>query len=447
MGDNFRTCKIGDVFELTPGYAFKSSDFVKHGVPVIKIKNVKAGEIVLDSLSFVEAEIAQERKNFLINHDDILITLSGNRIDGSKETWVGKVSQFRKQGVFLLNQRVALLRPKNRDEIDSRYCAYLLGANDFQTYFISIATSSGGQANLSSSQVLNATMHIPALKEQQAIASILGTLDDKIELNRQRNRTLEAMARALFQSWFVVFDPVKAKAAGKNPPGLKPEIAALFPDSFEESELGMIPKGWTITRVGSVLGISRESITPGEFPDELFDHYSIPAYDQTQHPKREPGFSIKSQKFVVPKEAVLVSKLNPKIPRIWIPELTTSVRSLASTEFLVCVASKGDVLGRSFLYCLSRDEGFSDYLISRSSGTSNSHQRVRPEDFLSYQIVAPIDKIGQAFERLMNPMLERILLLRKEFRTISTIRDSLLPKLISGELSIPDAERIVSRMV
>jgi len=110
---------------------------------------------------------------------------------------------------------------------------------------------------------------IPPLREQQAIACILGTLDDKIELNRRRNRTLEAMARAIFQSWFVDFDPVRAKAAGKKPPGVKPEIAALFPDAFEDSDLGEIPKGWRAGTVGHLTEINGWTLGKRDALDEI----------------------------------------------------------------------------------------------------------------------------------------------------------------------------------
>lgn len=214
--DEWIHCKIGDAFMLTPGYAFKSSDFVSSGIPLLKIKNVKAGAIVLDDLSFVDEDFVQTKSSFLIRHGDILITLSGNRIDGSRETWVGKVAQFRINGQYLLNQRVGILRPKHQASVDTRCCAYLMGADEYQQLFIAIATSSGGQANLSSTQILNAEIGLPPLEDQRAIAHILGTLDDKIELNRRMNETLEAIARALFTSWFVDFDPVRAKAAGRD---------------------------------------------------------------------------------------------------------------------------------------------------------------------------------------------------------------------------------------
>src|SRR5579875_2137625 len=135
---------------------------------------------------------------------------------------------------------------------DNDFAYYLTKWDGVRLYCISQMTGTSGRQRVPTDSLSHCEVTIPPLKEQQAIACILGTLDDKIELNRRRNRTLEAMARAIFQSWFVDFDPVRAKAAGKKPPGLKPELAALFPDRFEDSPLGPIPKGWRVGTVGEV---------------------------------------------------------------------------------------------------------------------------------------------------------------------------------------------------
>jgi type I restriction enzyme S subunit len=311
-----------------------------------------------------------------------------------------------------------------------------------------LAVSTGSTfPSVSRSDIENLKVDIPPLIEQQAIACILGTLDDKIELNRKRCRTLEAMARAIFQSWFVDFDPVWAKAAGKKPPGLKPELAAHFPDRFEDSPLGPIPAGWRVGTVGDIVTLSRDAILPGDYADEVFDHYSIPAYDACQNPLPESGSTIKSQKFIVTDDCVLVSKLNPKTPRVWIPAVDKARRRIASTEFLVCRPKASSGLGRAYFYCLACDKTFSEHLTSRASGTSNSHQRVRPQDFLSYEIPLPAAKLASAFNDKVEPVLDRVLLVKSESRTLAALRDTLLPKLISGELRVPDAERIVGRAV
>jgi len=290
-------------------------------------------------------------------------------------------------------------------------------------------------------QILSAVpVLLPPSAEQEVIAYILGTLDDKIELNRKTNETLEAMARALFKSWFVDFDPVRAKAEGR-PTGLPDEISDLFPDSFEDSELGEIPSGWQIAELGSFVAIKKESVDPSAFPAEVFDHYSIPAFDSGQLPSREPGSSIKSLKFLVGDEHLLISKLNPSIPRIWIPFSGGERRGICSTEFLACEASSD--YGRSFVYCLASSDLTIEAMSGLAGGTSNSHQRIRPGDFLGLRFCVGDRAIRSLFNESVGSALRKGLELRQQSKCHASIRDVLLPKLISGELRIPEAERLL----
>jgi type I restriction enzyme S subunit len=297
------------------------------------------------------------------------------------------------------------------------------------------------QPTLNLKDVANLPIPLPPIAEQKEIAHILGALDDKIELNRKTNEALEAMARALFQSWFVDFDPVRAKADGR-PTGLPDAISDLFPDSLEESELGEIPRGWQIAEMGSFVAIKKESVDPSAFPAEVFDHYSIPAFDSGQLPSREPGSSIKSLKFLVGDEHLLISKLNPSIPRIWIPFSGGERRGICSTEFLACEASSD--YGRSFVYCLVSCDLAIEAMSGLAGGTSNSHQRIRPGDFLGLRFCVGDRAIRSLFNESISSALLKGLELRKQSKCLSSIRDTLLPKLISGELRIPEAEKLLA---
>lgn len=334
-----------------------------------------------------------------------------------------------------------VVRPK--DAVDSRFLFYLMSSPDFIE--VSSRASEGTRMPRAKWEFL-AQMNVvlPSLKVQRAIAHILGSLDDKIELNRRMNKTLEDMARAIYKSWFVDFDPVRAKAEGRDP-NLPPHIAALFPDSFEDSELGPIPKGWRVGSVGEILSISRDSILPGDFPWEHFDHYSIPAFDNGQNPISETGSSIKSQKLLVKNDCILVSKLNPKIPRIWIPEHYNGKQRIASTEFLVCLPKRSLEISCAFLFLLCGNSAFIEYLTNLASGTSNSHQRVLPADFLSYKCAISSRNVLHAIDGYAKPLFDRVLALKKHSISLATLRDTLLPKLISGELRIKAAEKIAGR--
>jgi type I restriction enzyme S subunit len=299
-----------------------------------------------------------------------------------------------------------------------------------------------GAGKLDTEVLKNLPVLLPPLSDQKAIASVLGALDDKIEVNRRMNATLEAMARALFQSWFVDFDPVRAKSEGRQPAGMDAETAALFPAEFEKSELGMIPRGWGVGRVSDVADFSRSSINPSQFPEETFEHYSLPAFDEGRTPKVEVGRVIKSNKLIVTRHSVLISKLNPHIPRIWLPDLHATFRSICSTEFIV--ASTCPSYSREFLFSLFTSTAFATTYGTLVTGTTGSHQRIRPESVLEMKTIIPGPKLVESFSAISKPMFDQINQNIDQSRTLATLRDTLLPKLLSGELRVNTNEKEVA---
>ena len=287
--------------------------------------------------------------------------------------------------------------------------------------------------NVSASQL--AELPYPNLdkEEQHAIAHILGTLDDKIELNRRMNETLEEMARALFQSWFVDFDPVRAKMEGRDT-GLPPDLAALFPDRIVDSELGLIPEGWEVRALGEAAEQLRDNENPQSSPSATFSHFSIPAFDQGKVPIREYGANIKSAKTCIRPGVVLISKLNPEIERVWLVDVEPGERAVCSTEFLVLQAHPP--LQRSYIYCLARSPLFREQIESLVTGTSKSHQRAQPGAILSLQVVIPSEPVIHAFDRQASELLTASLAHRSEAITLAEQRDVLLPRLVSGEARI-----------
>ncbi|MEK7716250.1 MAG: restriction endonuclease subunit S [Pseudomonadota bacterium] len=334
------------------------------------------------------------------------------------------------------NQDVKALRPKG--QITDSFIPYLLLGN--KSRLLSLVDLAGhGTGRLNTDELKSLDVHLPPENEQRAIAHILGTLDDKIELNRRMNETLEAMARALFKSWFVDFDPVRAKAEGRDP-GLPKPLADLFPDSFEDSELGEIPKGWKVGRFGDVVEQLRDQENPLSSPDVLFHHYSLPAFDDGQRPKIEYGESIKSLKLRVPAGVILLSKLNPEIERVWMVDVRPGERAVCSTEFLVLRARPP--FARNYAYCLARSPIFRQQIESLVTGTSKSHQRAQVDSILNLAVVIPPPSIVAAFERSATGLLERTFVCRREARSLAGLRDVLLPKLITGDLRV-GADKVV----
>jgi type I restriction enzyme S subunit len=289
---------------------------------------------------------------------------------------------------------------------------------------------------------------VPPLPEQRAIAHILGTLDDKIELNRRMSQTLEAMARALFKSWFVDFDPVRAKMEGRwqrgqSLPGLPAHLYDLFPDRLVDSELGEIPEGWEAGRLAEIVELVRDHVNPLSEPASEFLHFSIPAFDEGRWPKLERGEEIKSSKWQVPPEVVLLSKLNPEIERVWLVDVKPDDRAVCSTEFLVLRPKPP--YGRAYVYCLTRSPLFRQRIEGLVTGTSKSHQRVQPSAILELATIKPSAPVVTAFDRAAASLLDHSLECRRESRTLAALRDALLPKLISNELRVKDVERFLEK--
>jgi type I restriction enzyme S subunit len=190
--EEWKQYNLGQLVELKNGVAFKSSEFIESGIPVIKIKNVKPNRILLDDLSYVSIESSLNKKCFDILPSDILITMTGNRKEGGADSWVGKVALFNHRGRYLLNQRVNAIRVKDDRLVDYVFLSYLLSGWDAQLYFVNHSNSSGGQANISPDVVNNYIVSLPPIKIQKRIASILKALDEKIELNNRINHNLAA---------------------------------------------------------------------------------------------------------------------------------------------------------------------------------------------------------------------------------------------------------------
>ncbi len=352
-----------------------------------------------------------------------------------------------------------------RDGVDRRFLKYLMLSPVVRWEMEACVTgTSGSHQRVRPSDLLKISVRIPGdLPEQRAIAHILGTLDDKIELNRRMSQTLEAMARALFKSWFVDFDPVRwkmerkgAKAPSRNESqsslassrlggfALPPALAALFPARLVDSELGPIPEGWEVGKLRDIVEQLRDHVNPLSDPTSQFLHFSIPAFDEGQWPKLERGEEIKSQKWQVPPGVVLLSKLNPEIERVWLVGVKPDDRAVCSTEFLVLRPKPS--FGRSYLYCLARSPFFRQQIEGLVTGTSKSHQRAQPGAILELGLIKPPLPVVTAFDRAAAPLLDRTLECRHESRTLAALRDALLPKLISGEIRVKEAECLIEKV-
>jgi type I restriction enzyme S subunit len=281
---------------------------------------------------------------------------------------------------------------------------------------------------------------VPPLGEQRAIAHILGTLDDKIGLNRRMNETLDAMTRALFTSWFVDFDPVRAKAEGRDP-GLPEPLADLFPNSFEDSELGEIPKGWEVGRLGD-----RAVTLLGGTPSR-----KEPAYWGGDVPWINSG---KANEFriIEPSEFISQAGLESSATKL-LPERTTVIAITGATLGQVSLAEIATCANQSIVGVLGSSSLPSVYIyfwikenIDRliASQTGGAQQHINKNNVNDLLTVCPSEFVMRAFYATASPMFDRIKQSCFESQTLGSVRDALLPKLTSGEVRIEDSERFTA---
>ena len=267
---------------------------------------------------------------------------------------------------------------------------------------------------INKSSFSNYEIEVPCLETQKKIASILSSIDSKIELNRRINENLEQQAQALFKSWFVDFEPFKD---GK----------------FVDSELGMIPEGWKVIETNKFMTISKESINPSKNPNCFYAHYSIPAFDEKSMPIFQYGNEIKSNKQKVSDNMTLVSKLNPRIKRIWFIDKACE-NAICSTEFIPYISLNNSPY---FLYCYLDSDVFYNSIMSSVNGATGSHQRFQANDTLKF-LFPYNEEVIYKFNLVVSGILKHKSRLIIESQKLSQLRDTLLPRLMSGKLEIKD---------
>jgi type I restriction enzyme S subunit len=329
---------------------------------------------------------------------------------------------FMARGKFWVNNHAHIVRGNHR--ADTRFLSYVLSQTDISGYLTGSTMPKLTQGNLNRLPVI-----APPLAEQKAIAAVLGSLDDKIELNRRMNTTLEAMARALFQSWFVDFDPVRAKLDGRIPVGLDDATASLFPDLLEESTLGHIPKGWTAGQLGDIGTNSRRSVQPSDIA------LNTPYIALEHMPRRcialgdwDDSADVASGKSAFKKGEILFGKLRPYFHKVGVAPFD----GVCSTDILVLAPKSPEWFG--FLLGHASSDELIQFTDLASTGTKMP--RTNWSDISSFKVALPPKPIAAAFTRNMQPLIDRIHANLHQSRTLATLRDTLLPKLLSGELSV-----------
>ena len=307
---------------------------------------------------------------------------------------------------------------------DPRFISYFLRGIDFSAYSDKAAVPGVNRNHLHEAEVRYPT----DIGEQQAIAHILGTLDDKIELNRRMNQTLEEMAQAIFQDWFVDFGPVRAKLEGREP-YLPPEFWALFPDRLVESELGEIPEGWEIGKIGDVATQRRQGVKPRDIqPDTPYialDHMPRKCIALSEWSRAE---GLASGKFGFKERDILFGKLRPYFHKVGVAPLD----GVCSTDIVVASPKSKDWFGFTLGHLSSSE--FVEYTDAASTGTRMP--RTNWADMSLYKVQLPDRELANNYTDLVQPWVDKIVAAIHESRALAAPRDALLPKLVSGKLPV-----------
>ena len=450
MAGEWIECALADACSsIDYGLTASASDH-EIGPRFLRITDIVTGHIDWNAVPHVAADEATATK-YRLHDGDIVIARTG------ASTGASAYVQSPPPAVFASY----LVRLRAKPEFDARFLAYYLRSEEFWTFIRGVAGDKSAQPNASASTMTKAPLRAPVDKdEQRAIAHILGTLDDKIELNRRMSETLEAMARALFKAWFVDFDPVRAKCRGdleghprwrrgQSLPGL-PGTGGfrtrpyddLFPDRLVDSELGKIPEGWEVQPFSQTV-----EVVGGGTPKTSVPEYwggEIPWFSVVDAPTLSEIWVVDTEKKVTKKGVEASStRILPVGTTIITARGTVGRLALVGVPMAMnqsCYGLRGRQ-GANGYYTYFSTRTLINVLQQRTHGSV--FDTITRDTLAGVNTIVPPDRLVDEFERLAGPSLRRIYRNLLQSRALAALRDALLPKLISGELRVKDAEKFM----
>ena len=414
-------CQLSEVCSaITYGLTASASEDPT-GPKFLRITDIVSGDVNWEEVPFVSADAATLKK-YKLYDGDIVIARTGASTGASTYIKDPPPSVFASY----------LVRLQTKPEFDSRFVSYYLKSDEFWTFIRGVLGDKSAQPNASASTMASAPFMAPKLlSEQRAIAHVLGTLDDKIELNRRMNWTLEEMARAIFKGWFVDFGPTRAKMEGQEP-YLPQELWNLFPDQVVDSELGEIPEGWEVRALSTYSFLNPESWTKKNLPESL--EYvdlantkwgiieSTQVFSQEDIPSRA--------RRILRSDDTIIGTVRPGNGSY---TLVGRKGLTGSTGFAVLRPLKKEL--RELVYLAATAPDNIERLTNRADGAA--YPAVRPEVVVETVVVGPVDDTDllDLFSKATRPLLNKIERNQVEIRTLASLRNRLLPSLISGRSS------------
>lgn len=414
--NQFKQCKLGDFVEVQSGFAFKSSDFSDYGIPVIKISNIVPPRVLLDEVTFFNKLFDKKLNQYLVKKGDILISMTGSTVNQMPSA-VGKIGRYQFDEPALINQRVGKIYVTDKEKLDGNFLFFLLIRDDVQYDLALNATGSANQANISPAQIKDIDILLPPLPIQRRIAEILGALDDKIECNRRINKTLEQMAMTLYKQWFVDFGP--------------------FRDSeFVESELGPIPRGWAVGKLGETCHLLMGQSPPSKFYNELGE--GLPFHQGVTN------FGWRFPKHVT-----------SCIDLARIADVGSILLSVRAPVGRINIANWRIVIGRG-LASINHIRGWNSFLLYQlksvftkedALGSGTIFNAITKPDLEKIKVIIPPNNIIEEFDVTVSTYDKQIFANEHESDILAHNRDYLLPKLISGEIQFKDADEFLNRRI
>ena len=421
----------GDIQTGPFGSQLHASDYVAMGIPSIMPQNIGDNRINVEGIARIGPDDASRLNRYLVREGDIVYSRRGDvkrraLVRSSEDGWLC--------GTGCLRVRFG------ENGVDPMYASYFLGHPSAREWIVRHAHGAT-MPNLNTSILSACPFVIPPKEEQRAIAHTLGTLDDKIELNRRMNETLEAMARALFKSWFVDFEPVRAKMEGRDT-GLPKGIADLFPDRLADYECGEIPEGWDFGTLDDIASLNPESWNARSPPEEIV-YVDLANTKWGQIEKMELyswGSAPSRARRVLRAGDTIIGTVRPgngSFALIGRNGLT------GSTGFAVLRPYTSD--DREIVWCAATSRDNLDRLAHLADG--GAYPAIRPQAVTRTRVVLADLPVRRSFSSVVTPWIDRIERHRCEGRALAALRDALLPKLISGEIRLRDAARQMERVV
>ena len=426
----WKSVTLDKVYEFRSGLSKPASEFGS-GYPFLTFKDVFYNYFAPDPLGDLVQSTDRERATCDIQRGDVFLTRTSETMNDLGMSCVA----LKDYPEATFNGFTKRLRPLDQSAIDPAYAGYYFRSRDFRVAITAMSTLST-RASLNNEMLARLTISLPDIKTQQAIGSVLLAFDDKIELNRRMNRTLEQMAAAIFKAWFVEFEPVRAKASGAASfPGMPQPVFDALPATFANSELGPIPEGWEVKAIGDAVEIKGGG-TPSTKNPEFWNgpHHWVTPKDlssltdpillDTARRLTDSGVA-KVGSGLLPKETVLLSSRAP-IGYLAI----TAIKTAINQGFIAMLP--GGRLPPTYL--LNWASFYMDDIKSNANGTT--FQEISKKNFRPLRAVVPSPVVTAGFHEVVGPLYDQIRLNMKESKTLAETRDALLPKLLSGEVRV-----------